>query len=175
MPEEVLQEVPEQMRPTDDVPGPGPAGPGPAGPDPLEGWATGRLLSTAARLLEHAWDAHLAQWDLNHASHAVLFLLEGGPRSQRELAATMQVQDQTMSRVVERMERSGYVTRVRSERDRRRVLVSATDAGRDAARRAVAGDRAERLVTDALPQDDAAVLREHLLTLVRRLGAQRWA
>jgi len=147
----------------------------PGAPDPLEGWATGRLLSTAARLLEHAWDAHLAQWDLNHASHAVLFMLEAGPRSQRELAATMQVQDQTMSRVVERMERSGYVTRVRSQRDRRRVLVSATDAGREAARLAVAGERAERLVTEALPEDDTAVLREHLLTLVRRLGAQRWA
>lgn len=140
----------------------------------LEDWATGRLLSTAARLLEHAWNAHLERWDLNHASHAVLSILESGARSQRELATRMQVQDQTMSRVVERMERSGYVTRTRSPKDRRRVLVSATDAGREAARQAVAGSRAETLVTDALPPAQTAALREHLITLVRRLSEQRW-
>lgn len=139
----------------------------------LTTWATGRLLSTAARLVEHAWDAHLARWGLNHAGCAVLFLLQDGPCSQRRLAAPLRVQDQTLSRVVERLERRGYVTRARSTADRRQVLVEATDAGRAALREAVDGGRADEIVTDALPADATAELREHLVTLVQRLGDQR--
>jgi DNA-binding MarR family transcriptional regulator len=139
----------------------------------LHTWATGRLLSTAARFVEHAWDAHLAQWGLNHAGCAVLFLLQDGPCSQRRLAGPMHVQDQTMSRVVERLERRGYVTRARSAADRRRVLVTVTDAGRAALREATAGDRADAIVADALPEAATAELRGHLVTLVQRLGDQR--
>lgn len=138
------------------------------------GWATGRLLSTAARLVEHAWDAHLAAWDLNHASFAVLWQLDRGPLSQRDLAVAHQVQDQTMSRIVERLERGGYVTRERSADDRRRVLVHLTDAGRAA--RDEAGDPAfaERLLTDAVPADELPELRRHLIAIVDRMAADRW-
>jgi DNA-binding MarR family transcriptional regulator len=145
----------------------------PASDDP-SGWPTGRLLSTAARLVEHAWDAHLAAWDLNHASFAVLWHLDAGPLSQRELAVRVQVQDQTMSRVLERLERSGYVRRERATRDRRRVLVHVTDAGRLA--RDAAGDPAlaERMVTAAVPADEVPGLRRHLVAIVERLAAERW-
>lgn len=137
-------------------------------------WATGRLLSTAARLLEHAWDAHLAAWDLNHASFAVLWQLDAGPLSQRDLAVAHQVQDQTMSRIVERLERGGYVVRERSPDDRRRVLVHLTEAGRRA--RDEAGDPtfAESLVTAAVPADELPVLRRHLVAIVDRMAADRW-
>jgi DNA-binding MarR family transcriptional regulator len=145
----------------------------PPGDEPST-WPTGRLLSTAARLLEHAWDAHLAAWDLNHASFAVLWHLDAGPLSQRELAGRVQVQDQTMSRVVERLDRSGYVRRERATDDRRRVLVHLTDAGRRA--RDAAGDPrlAERMVTAAVPADELPELRRHLLAIVERLAAERW-
>ncbi len=140
-----------------------------AGPadGPLETWATGRLLSTAARLVEHAWDAHLSRWGLNHASFAVLWMLEAGPRTQRQLAASATVQAQTMSRVLDRLERLGYVQRVRSESDRRRVLVSLTPAGRRA--RGAAHDEgiAEGLVGDGVP--DLEQLRTALVQLVRHL------
>lgn len=139
----------------------------------VEDWATGRLLSTAARLVEHAWDNHLGAWSLNHASFAVLWVVDAEPLSQRELARRMQVQDQTMSRVVAGLERSGYVTRTRSPHDRRRQLVAATEAGRSARRAAQEGNVAERLVCDALGGDDVPVLRVHLLTLVRELSRQR--
>lgn len=143
----------------------------PAGADPQH-WATGRLLSTAARLVEHAWDAHLARWGLNHAGFAVLWLLSGGPRSQRELATAMQVEEQTMSRVLERLERHGHVVRARSTTDRRRVEVSVTDAGRAAAREAGSGDAAEQLLAGAVP--DLPALRAGLVELVRVMSARRW-
>lgn len=147
----------------------------PSSPDDLGTWATGRLLSTAARLVEHAWDAHLSQWNLNHASFAVLWSLASGPLSQRELAAGHHVEEQTMSRVLERMEGAGYVTRERSPSDRRRMQVGVTEAGLRAAREAAAGDSAEQVLRVALPGNRTDELREHLLTVVRTLSSRRWA
>lgn len=138
--------------------------------DDPDGWVTGRLLSTAARLVEHAWDAHLAQWGLNHASFVVLWMLAAEPVSQRALARRLQVQDQTMSRMLAGLERGGYVTRARSGSDRRRRLVTATGAGRRALRAAQDDDVAERLVSDALSPRGVDELRRLLTTLVRRSG-----
>ena len=78
---------------------------------PPEHWPVGRLLSAAARRIERAWDGHLATWDLNHASLAVLAHLLRAPMSQREIATANGVTEQTMSRVLARMERTGYITR----------------------------------------------------------------
>lgn len=141
-------------------------------PPDLDAWPTGRLLSTAARLVEHAWDAHLSRWGLNHASFAVLWLVEAEPLGQRDLARRMQVQDQTMSRIVTGLERHGYVTRTRGD-DRRRQLVGATDAGRAARAAAEADDVAERLVTDALTTRDIPRFRRQLARLVRTRSSRR--
>ncbi|MCO7219129.1 MarR family winged helix-turn-helix transcriptional regulator [Klenkia sp. PcliD-1-E] len=142
-------------------------------PSDLSGWATGRLLSTAARLAEHAWDTHLARWELNHASFAVLHLLAAQPRSQRELAQAMQVEDQTMSRMLERLERQGHVVRERSATDRRRVEVKPTDSGRAALAEAGADDAAERVLGEAV--QDLPRLRAELATMVGELSARRWS
>ncbi|WP_051640076.1 MarR family winged helix-turn-helix transcriptional regulator [Cellulomonas sp. URHE0023] len=142
--------------------------PDPASLDPAQ-WPSGRLLSAAARRVERDFNAHLAAWDLNHASLPVLVHLSGGPLSQRELAAACGVTEQTTSRVVARMERSGYVTRTPHEQDRRRLVLTITDAGRAAL--AVASERepAEALVTRGMSERDVSELRR-LLALVARPG-----
>ncbi len=140
-------------------------------PDP-SGWATGRLLSTAARLVEHEWDAHLGRWGLNHSGFVVLWMVSSGPRSQRELAQAVQVEDQTMSRVLDRLERHGHVTRERSTADRRRVEVSLSDTGRTALAEAGSDDAAERLLAGAV--GDLPALRTELARLVGVLSARRW-
>lgn len=140
--------------------------------DELDEWATGRLLSAAARLVEHAWNGHLAQWDLNHAGLAVLHVLLAGPQTQRELAAAVQVEDQTMSRTVERLERSGYVERRRDDADRRRVMVTVTPTGRETCLRASDLEVAESFFTHGA--EDLAVLRRSLAGIIRHLSSQRW-
>ncbi len=141
----------------------------PASTDPAQ-WPSGRLLSAAARRVERDFDAHLAAWDLNHASLPVLVHLSRGPLSQRQLAAACGVTEQTTSRVVARMERTGYVTRTPHEADRRRHVIAITDAGRGAL--AVASDRefAEELVTRGLTDEQTEQLRG-LLALVARPAA----
>jgi len=150
-------------------------GPGPDGPvgdlattDP-EQWATGRLLFAVARRIERGWNAHLAGWDLNHAGFPVLMHLLGGPRSQRDLAHASGVTEQTMSRIVARLERSGYVTRTDDPADRRRRAVAITPAGREAGLAAARLRPAEELATRGLDDAQVAALREALLTLLATL------
>jgi MarR family transcriptional regulator, organic hydroperoxide resistance regulator len=95
----------------------------------LDDWSLGRLLSTAARLIEHDWNDWLAKHDLTHAGLLALQALQGGPLTQRQLAAANRVEEQTMSRVVARLERAGYVTRVRDSADRRRLVITRTARG----------------------------------------------
>nr|WP_210767578.1 MarR family transcriptional regulator [Cellulomonas humilata] len=120
------------------------------------------MLSAAARRVERDWNAHLATWDLNHASLAVLAHLLRAPMSQRELATSSGVTEQTMSRVLARMERTGYVTRTPHDDDRRRHVITITDSGR--ATFAVASDRelAESLVSRGLTPEQAEQLRRLL-------------
>lgn len=133
---------------------------------PPETWPTGRLISALARRIEHAWNTHLGAWDLNHASLPVLALLVAGPRSQRELATASGVTEQTMSRIVARLERLGYVTRSAGSKDRRRHAVHLTDLGRGTFLEAGDPAVAEDLSTRGLNPSQVAVLRDLLLALL---------
>ncbi|PFG43523.1 DNA-binding MarR family transcriptional regulator [Isoptericola jiangsuensis] len=145
---------------------PGDAAPAPTSEDPAH-WPTGRLLFTVARRIEREWNAHLAGWDLNHAGFPVLLHLLGGPRTQRELADLNGVTEQTMSRIVARLERSGYVTRDDDPRDRRRRAVTLADAGRAAAMEAGRYRPAEDLASRGLDDDQVTELRTLLVAMVR--------
>lgn len=138
----------------------------------IESWTTGRLLSAAARLLEHEFNADLARWGLNHAGLAVLHVLSTGPMTQRQIAAKVQVEDQTMSRTLDRLERSGYVERRRDSGDRRRVVVSLTTAGRKTWMRAADVGAAESYFADVA--DDLEALRRVLIRIIRGRSVQRW-
>jgi DNA-binding MarR family transcriptional regulator len=140
--------------------------------DELDAWPTGRLLSAAARLVEHEWNAHLSRWDLNHAGLAVLHVLLEGPMTQRELASAVQVEDQTISRTVERLQRSGYVERHRDDADRRRVVVTLTATGRDICLRASDLEVAESYFDPGVA--DLQALRTALAGVIRHLSRQRW-
>lgn len=139
--------------------------------DRIETWPTGRLLSAAARLVEHEWNLHLSRFHLNHASLGVLHVLITGSHTQRELAAAVQVEDQTMSRMVERLERSGYVERRRDPSDRRRLHVTLTPEGRKVCLRAGDIGIAEGYFDGV---GDVEALRRMLLELVRTHSGKRW-
>lgn len=97
--------------------------------DNAESWPTGRLLSTAARLLESRFADVLAEHDLTHAGLIVLHHLASGTRTQRELATLCRVTDQTMSRTIARLHRHCLVTRDPDSADRRRSIATITPEG----------------------------------------------
>lgn len=135
----------------------------------MQDWPTGRLLSTASRMVEHAWGDALEKLGLTHAGLIVLHLLSAGPQSQTQLAKQARVQVQTMSRTLERLEREGYIERQKHPRDARRHVVSRTESGR----RTWSG--ASSLEADLFPAlADTAELRGALLGIISALAAGRW-
>ena len=132
-------------------------------------WPTGRLLSTAARLVEHAWVEALDQLGLTHAGMIALHLLGPGPLSQTELAHAARVQTQTMSRTLERLEREGYVVRTRDAHDARRHSVVRTDAG------TAVWEKSRTLEADLFPEfENVDAMRDALLTIISASSARRW-
>ena len=135
----------------------------------MEMWPTGRLLSTAARLVEHAWTDALEKRGLTHAGMIALHFLDAGPVSQTDLARRAKVETQTMSRTVERLERAGFIERRVDERDRRRMVVSRTPAGDEA------WASIRTVESEVFPaQSDSPELRAKLLEIIRRSAAGRW-
>ncbi|MGM7775996.1 MarR family winged helix-turn-helix transcriptional regulator [Arthrobacter sp. KNU-44] len=133
----------------------------------IERWPTGRLLSTAARLVEHAWDENLRAIGLTHAGVIALEVLAAtGPITQTTLAQIVRVQAQTMGQTLSRLEAHGHVSRSRNSEDRRAHVVSLTDAGREALERAA---ESERQVL-AQVSIDTSMFRQELKIVVRELA-----
>lgn len=139
-----------------------------SGPDGPHEWSLGRLLSTAARLIEHDWNAWLADRGLTHAGLLALDALEDGALTQRQLAAASRVEEQTMSRVLDRLQRTGHVERRRDTVDRRRLVVSLTRSGRDVLNQIKSTDVADVLVAEHL--EDPGAFREELVRLVTKIS-----
>ncbi|SDS42683.1 MarR family winged helix-turn-helix transcriptional regulator [Paraoerskovia marina] len=138
---------------------------GTTGNGPMETWPTGRLLSHVTRRVEREWNAHLAGWSLNHASFPVLMHLLRGTMSQRELAERNGVTEQTMSRIVDRLDRHGHVTRELDPADHRRRVVTITPAGRTAAFAAAEPRASDRISSRGLDTEQIAALRGLLIQM----------
>jgi DNA-binding MarR family transcriptional regulator len=135
----------------------------------MAAWPTGRLLSTAARLVEHAWAEALEKQGLTHAGLIALHLLDAGPLSQTDLARRARVENQTMSRTIERLEREGFVERAPDPADRRRRVVTRTKAGQRV------WDTTQTLEAELFPRlAGPQVLRETLLEIIRSASGERW-
>ena len=144
--------------------------PGEAEHGPMGEWPTGRLLSTASRLVEHAWLDALAEHGLSHAGLIALHLVGEEPTNQTDLATRARVENKTMSRTLDRLEREGFVVRQRDPRDRRRHIVTRTPAG------AAAWESARNLERNVFPElTDVASFRSALLELITAGTASRWS
>ncbi len=139
-----------------------------SGDDPRR-WATGRLLSTAARLVEQRWNEGLAAHGLTHAGFGVIAHLMTGPLSQHEIAGRTKVEDQTISRTLDRLERQGHIERARDATDRRRRIVSVTGSGREAFTTVAQSQLDLELVDERIARHcDLPSFRAALLALLER-------
>ena len=134
-------------------------------------WPTNRLLSTAARLVEHAWNERLATLGVTHAGVMALDVLQtAGSMTQAQLAQRVRVQAQTMGKTLHRLELHGHVTRSKNVRDRRSHLVSITPEGQRILEAATQLE--DELVGDGLLTDES--LRRTLADIITTLGGARW-
>ncbi len=161
-------------------PGDGASGDGPFVIEESVGYLVARLSRAFARDLSGRLAAHgvsVGQW----AVLAFLWARDG--QSQGELSRGVAVEDATMVRTIDRMERDGLVRRVRDARDRRRINVFITDKGRSLQDSlepcAVASNgAATRTLTDAEKRQLSELLRRVIGSLegappARRKGGDR--
>ena len=104
------------------------------------GWtaaADGMAMVTSVvrvhQLLMERIDAVLRPLDLTFARYEVLRLLsfsQAGAMPMTRLGSLLQVHPTSVTSAVDRLERQGFVERVRREGDKRIILASITDAGR---------------------------------------------
>ncbi|MHB1357716.1 MAG: MarR family winged helix-turn-helix transcriptional regulator [Anaerolineae bacterium] len=81
------------------------------------------------------------------------FLIESGPSTVTQVSRFLYVREATASAMLERMEQNGFVTRIRSAEDSRKVIIEPTSQGTEVVKRAPLGMIAllrERLPTQSL-------------------------
>ncbi|MCT1368542.1 MarR family winged helix-turn-helix transcriptional regulator [Kocuria sp. HSID16901] len=133
----------------------------------IQEWSISRLMSTAARMLEHNWNRQLQSLGLTHAGVMALDVISReGSLTQAQTAHKVGVQAQTMGKTLTRLEAHGHIARQRSTMDRRSYLLVMTDKGRDALAKATAIEE-ELAGTGVLNHGE---LREALEQVIRDLS-----
>ena len=90
----------------------------------------GYLVNYAARAFGRELSPRLAAHGSRMGQWAVLmFLWARDGQTQRELSRRVAIEDATMVRTLDRMERDGLVRRERNPRDRRRINIFLTEKG----------------------------------------------
>jgi DNA-binding MarR family transcriptional regulator len=115
------------------------------------------ILRTASEL-SHAADKFLRKFEITQQQYNVLRILRGaGPEGlcRNEISARMVAATPDMSRLLDRMEKSGWITRERAEDDRRQVSTFITDSGQKLLKmiEAPVGDEIHRLFEGVKPTD----------------------
>jgi DNA-binding MarR family transcriptional regulator len=98
---------------------------------PDEGLSVGYLLGRARASLLSSLDARLERFGLSGMQFAVLkHVAEGSAQTAAELCRFMQYDTGAMTRILDRLEERGLVSRQRSRTDRRAVVLGISASGR---------------------------------------------
>jgi DNA-binding MarR family transcriptional regulator len=130
-------------------------------------WSALLALQRATHATLQVLTTELADLDLNASEiNAMANLADGCGRTVSELGKAVGVRPTTLTSVLDRLERRGYVTRGARPGDRRVVVVELTSSGRRAAttiRESIT--RIEHRALGSLPAVDMAVVRQALEAL----------
>lgn len=143
-----------------------------ANDDPAEGFIAGYLaylLARASHLISGQFHERLREERVPVMHWRVLAALWDAPKSARDVAEIILQKQPTVSKLLERMERQGLLSRVPDGADRRRIVVSLTPAGRALAGPLIDAARAhERAVLEPFGTANAAALVRALQDLIDR-------
>lgn len=141
--------------------------------DAADGMAMVTSLVRVHQLMMERIDALLRPLDLTFARYEVLRLLaftSGGGMSMNRLGSLLQVHPTSVTSAVDRLQKQGYVERLRRDRDRRVVLAQITPAGREVVDRATASLNAEVFSRPGLEGSEVVALTELLAALRASAG-----
>lgn len=129
------------------------------------------LLATASGLASDGFHRHAVARGVPVPEWRVLACLsDHDGQAVTELARLAQMEQSRLTRVVERMDKRGLVTRQRCDVDRRRVHVYLTEEGRAQARHLVAEARAQEaeFLAAALTPAEGRRLKQLLTRIIER-------
>lgn len=131
------------------------------------------IFRAATAVRNHMENGVLASQDLSWSAFTTLFVLRvWGDTDARTLAAEAGVSAATLTGVMKTLESRGLLRRRTDRSDGRRVLVTLTAKGRTAVDRVMpAFNRHERLVTQALTDDEQDDVARALRTILRTVQA----
>jgi len=140
----------------------------PSGLHAHDGYWLDRLRS----LVHHGFDAALAAEQVTMAQwSALITLYRGEARTPAELARFIDVDPGALTRLLDRMERKGLVTRMRDDADRRSITLALTDRARALAPKLSGlADANDRLFFGALDAEEQAELRRLIAKLLAGRG-----
>ena len=123
---------------------------------------------------ENGWYSHFYRiWDLLWArGHARILncLLEEDHLTQTELAGRCRMDTTTMSRSLDKLEKSGYLVRERDPDCRRSFLICLTKAGREEAAQVHQGfDRLNDVICEGMDPEEQELLKKNLERILKNL------
>lgn len=132
------------------------------------------LLARASHAVSSEFHDRLRARGVTVPVWRVLATLSGGPETVTALADACLLQQPTMTKVLDRMEREGLVRRQQDGRDRRLVRVSLAPRGEAMVGELLAAARAHEAEVVAR-HPDAAAIKDLLRALIARQGQRRRA
>lgn len=127
----------------------------------------------ASRLIIREYQPFLDELGITYPQYLVLMVLwENDTRPVNDIAKKLILNTNTITPLLKRMEHQGLITRERSEKDERKVLVQLTEKGKGLQEKAsqIPGELAKRLSESNLNLDDLVRVKEYLNSIISFLS-----
>ena len=126
-------------------------------------------LYTAARLITQAYTPMLTELGITYPQYLVLMVLwEKDCQPVNDIAHRLMLETNTVTPLLQRMEKLGIVSRKKGEQDKRQQIVSLTEKGREAYKLIPAG-MGEKLKACPLKIEDYTHLASELDSIIETL------
>ncbi len=136
---------------------------------------TSTLIKKLARMLEKKANQVLSPYDITHGyTYFLMALFKRDGQTQTELQKFIGIEQPTVVRTLDRMERDGLVERRQSPTDRRVFLIYLTEKGKNTETDMVtAADALNNQLLRGLSKADYAKINEYLETMLLNLDEEK--
>lgn len=129
------------------------------------------LLGVVMHKVMHCAKGMYQEFDLNRSMASILFTLnQRESLSQKELARSLNVTAPSITSSIQKMERSGYITRQPDKEDQRVMRLSLTEKGRSCVQGVkTVADQMEKLILQGMNTEEKLLLRRLMLQIYENL------
>ena len=130
-------------------------------------------LYTASRLLTQAYHPLLSEHGLTYPQYLVLLVLwEADAQPVNDIASKLYLETNTVTPLLQRMEKEGILTRQRGEKDARQMIVSLTKKGRELQKKLadVPFSMGNAVLCDSVTPESAPTLFKMLDDIIAKLS-----